>query len=357
MMTRIGCVTRQGQRMVPGTIAVRWRAWRVVTLALAAVALLGLPLVGLASRAAYADGNGTLSIVRPPAGPVGANVVVKVEGAAPSHQYTLGFAPQSGTCMSDFAPFSGVTLTTADDGARTTSFVWPADSSVTQGTSYFVCAQDAANSSTILQSNNAYQVLATAAPSISVAPAQPSASASNDGTPLPTAGINPDGSYSVGQQVTVTGASFVPGGQPIGIWLSGTATNLGTQLTIQPVAGQSNVSDTSGTFTVTVTLPGGRIGQRLYLHAATLDASDHQPPTLVASTPIAIEAVAPTPTPSPAPSPSPTAPLVTPTPSGGSGNGDALRIAGVAGLGGLSALLLIVGVILLASAATTPRDQ
>lgn len=356
MRIRSGCALRHGQRGGGASRAARWSAWRLVALSLAAAALLGLPLVGLASPVAHASG-GTLTIVRPASGPVGANVVVKVASALPSHQYNLGFAPQSGTCADDFAPFAGVSLTTADDGTRTTSFVWPADSTMAQGTSYYVCAQDAANSANVLQSNNAYQVLATTAPSISVAPAQPPTSASS-GTPMPTAGTNPDGSYSVGQQVTVTGSNFLPGGQSIGIWLSGTVTALGTRLTIEPVAGQSDVSDTSGAFTVTVTLPAGRIGQGLYLHAATLDATSHLPPTLVAHTSIAIEP-APTPTPSPSPSPSPTVttPLTPTTPSTDAGSSDALRIAGVVGLGALSALLLIVGVILLASAAAMPRQQ
>jgi hypothetical protein len=146
--------------------------------------------------------------------------------------------------------------------------------------------------------------------------------------------------------VTVNGTGFLPGGTSVQIYLSSTPNGQGTQISTAPVN-----ADTTGAFSSTVTLPDFRTGN-LYIQAATSDGSNAQggtyPPSLLASTAISI-ALAPTPTPTPTATVSPTSTAPSNNIGPGSGNGDAVRILGIAGLGSLSVLLLLIGAALLVS--------
>jgi hypothetical protein len=346
------------QRPSAARLPARWTAWRLILPALGAIALAGAALIAPGPHGARAD-SATITITRPPQGPAGANVVAKVAGAMPSHQYNLGFAAQASGCTA--TAFTAITsapsFTTGGDGSYTAKFAWPVSSGVGD---FYVCAQDAAATTTYLQSSNVYTVLAAAKPSITLARAAtptPSAGATPTGTVAPTATPEPDGVYTVGEQVTITGANFLPGGSQLAIWISGDPSSLGTQLATAD-GGTTFNSNTQGGFTETVTLPDNRIGQ-VYLHAATLDGASDAPPTLQADSQVITVHLAPTATPTSIPSPSPTTPSHTgQSNSNSNSNSDVPRVLGIAGLGAFSVLLLIIGTILLVSAgAMQPEDQ
>jgi hypothetical protein len=105
-----------------------------------------------------------------------------------------------------------------------------------------------------------------------------------------------------------------------------------------------------GNVDTTVTLPTYRIGDSLYIQAETTDGGNNQPPSLLASTPIKIS-LPPTATPTPTPTATATAgPTPTPYNPGSSGPDSTLRFFGIAGLGSLSLLLLLIGAALVISA-------
>ena len=330
---------------------------RPVVPILAAIALACVALAGPRARVARAANGPTLTIVRPSEGPVGATIAINVTGAASSQQYALGFAPQSKDCSApNFTAFSGgLSFTTDHGGNYTGTFVWPPDS----GTgSFFLCAQNATQASDTLQSATVYKVDSASAPSITLARAvapTPTAGASEGtpGAPAPTATPEPDGVYTVGEGVVITGSNFFPGGSALEVWISGDQNSLGDNLRL--ASGDSTFnSDTSGNFHVTVTLPVYRTG-KVYLHVTTTDST---PPTLRADSSVITVNPAPTPTPTPTVTPSPM-PGKTSTPCGSScssGKDDTPRILGIAGLGSLSVLLLMVGTILLVSAGTMRRE-
>jgi hypothetical protein len=355
MQTPLRCAT---SRMAPGSSVARWRV-RAPRLVLPLLAALALGCAGALGpvRIAWADGNPTFHINRPAAGPVGANVFIKISGGAASTRLNLGYTTQALGCLTPLTstPFTNVpSVTTDDNGNYSGSFVWPAET----GTgNFYLCAQKGADITTALQSDNAYSVLSASAPSITLAHAVASVPTANPipvgGTPVPTATPEPDGVYTVGDQVLITGANFLPGGATLTVWISGDQNGLGQKLPLPDGSTKFN-ADTAGNFQVTVTLPAYRTGQ-VYLHVTTTDGSDGAPPTLRADAPAISVSQAPTPTPSPTVTPSPT-----PTPSAppGSGGGpDVGRILGIAGLGSFSVLLLLIGTILLASAGTMQRQE
>jgi hypothetical protein len=279
-------------------------------------------------------------------------VTLTVSGAHKGQTFVIGYAA-SGTfptqCLQDFAPIPNApTLTIGDGGSATTTVSWPADS----GTgSFYLCARDAGNPLNVLQSDHPFNVDSTKSPSITVQPA-PQPTPTPGGQPTATPSL-PDGTYVTGENVVVNGTSFLPGGTSVQIYLSSTPNGQGTQISIAPVN-----ADTTGAFSTTVTLPDFRTGN-LYIQAATPDGTNAQGgnymPSLLASTAITI-ALAPTPTPTPTATVSPTSTTPSNNTGTGSGNGDTVRILGVAGLGSLSVLLLLIGAALLVSAGTRGKS-
>ncbi len=331
---------------------------RPVVPILAAIALACVALAGPGAWVARAANGPTLTIVRPSEGPVGARMFINVAGATVNQQYTLGFAPQSKDCSApNFTAFSGgLSFTTDHDGNYTGTFVWPADS----GTgSFFLCAQNATQASDTLQSATVYKVDSASAPSITLAHAvaptpTPGGAESTPTTPAPTATPEPDGYYTINDGVVISGANFFPSGSALEVWISDSQSTLGQTINLANGDATFN-ADTSGGFQKTVMLPSYLTGQ-VYLHVTTTDGTNGQPTTLRADSSVISVHQAPTPTPVPTVTPTPV-PGVTPTPpSPGSGSVDVPRILGIAGLGSLSVLLLMVGTILLVSAGTMRRE-
>jgi hypothetical protein len=291
---------------------------------------------------------------------VGANLAINVTGAAGSQQYNLGYAPQAKDCTApNFTAFSGApSFTTDHSGSYTGIFTWPADS----GTgSFFLCAQNATQASDTLQSATVYTVDSTSAPSITLAHAPtPTPTAGRVETtpkvPAPTATLEPDGYYTVNDNVVISGANFFPSGSALEVWFSDSQGSLGRPLNLANGDATFN-SDTSGAFQKTVTLPAFLTGQ-VYLHVTTTDATSSQTPTLRADGPKISVNLAPTPTPTPIATVTPTPkPRTTTTPGGGSDAGIGGNVLGIAGLGTFSVLLLIIGTILLVSAGAMPRES
>jgi hypothetical protein len=348
--TSSGYDTREQPRRQAGHMrsarALVWRLALVVLGALALVAATGTPVT-------RADGPPSLSIVVPVglAGPDGANVSAQLQGALHKHAYIPGYASTGQGCAAGFVAATGLQpVTTNSNGNAVITIPWPQNSGI--GT-FYVCAQDLSDPTTMIQSSNQYTVLSDAVPSISIVPAPTPTPTPGDttGTPPPTAS-GPDGIYTTGQQVVVTGSGFLPGGSTVAVYISGDTTKLGMRISDDPVN-----ADTNGNFSTTVTLPGSRAGN-LFLQAATLDGHDGMPPSLMAAAPITVR-LAPTPTPtvSPSPVPSPTVPI-RPTPGNGAGGGgDVARTIGIAGLGSFSVLLLIIGAYLLMTAGGLGREE
>jgi hypothetical protein len=328
--------------------------------ALLALATLGLSAPGASTaHAASADQTAKLHIVRPTnGGPVGATVVVELQSAPASQQFTLGYAPDPAGCAAGATPIAGApTLVTAADGIGKQSFTWPSDASQA-GTSYDVCATDQADSTIVLQSDNQFQVLGGSAPSITIVPVA-SPTVTPGGTPQPSPGPSPTptgspppgGIYTVDQQVQIQGQNFLPPGTKLGIFIGGTPT-VGPdsrRLPLVDTPDNTVTSDDQGAFSVIVTLsaPDTVLGLR-YLHAATLDGTARFPPTLDGAQEIYLSPVA-TPTPLPSPTATIAPPAQTPTPTT-TGSPQVARTLGIAGLGGLSIVLLMTGVLLLVSA-------
>lgn len=337
----------------------RWtrsaRAWWLAVALVAACLLPGMSGPVLAAPTTHLD-NPALTITSATSGPVGANVMLSGQSLPNNRSYQIGVADDasSGTCQSNFAAVAGASpIATDNNGNVTGSFPWPGTANQV-GHHYFVCLKGTDHPDDIQQSTNEFQVLADSVPSINMAQAAtptPSPVVGPNGTPLPTVTPIPNGFFVAGEEVTITGQNFLPAGTHVAIYLSGTNTvgpSASTQLPIEGSSDGTTVTDTQGTFRVVVTLPANPLGVS-YIHAATTDATDSVPPTLDAFIKFYLNA-APTPTPTPTvtPTPQPQA-TATPAPTRPAYWG-AKRILGVAGLGSLSALLLLVGAMLLVSA-------
>ena len=329
----------------------------VAALLLAALGWVCLSVAGgampLAAPIAHADSNGSLSLVQPadPEGPVGANIVARIQNAGNNVTFHLAYAPSDADCTA--TPLTPITAlsanTTNNSGDRTFTFVWPADSGI--GT-FFLCAQ-IGDTTTILQSDKPYTVRSAQPPTISVAPMP---------EPTPTAGgssfqVTPVASptFTVGGDVAITGTNFVPGGTEINVWITGVQVahntkDLGDQLQI---TGGDKHTDTSGGFSVVVSLPVNRIDQQ-YIHVTTTDGTASLPPTLDVAQLIRINPAAPTPTVTVTATNTPGAASTPTPPEQGRGPGP-LRILAIGGLGSFSVLLLVIGTMLLLSAGRRPN--
>ncbi len=279
-------------------------------------------------------------------GPVGTNITLTASGLTASDTYQLGYAQQAIGCSAGFQAFSGVSAATDSNGAFTATISWPA-SLANVGTSYYICAQDASNSQA--QSQATFKVDAAQPPAITVKPvAGPTPAA---GTPaLPTDGYYP------GSTVEIDGTSFLPGGVQLTVYLSTQKIEKQSDLTnatiLQSVDGQQITSQGSGQATATVQIPSSVQPGSYYLYLVSSDSQANALPSLMAEKRVTITN-APTPTATVAPTSTPKGAITPPTsPSGPSHK----KLAALFGLGALSVILFIVGVILLASAAGMPTQ-
>ncbi|MGH2487819.1 MAG: hypothetical protein ACRDHE_17600 [Ktedonobacterales bacterium] len=332
-------------------------------------ALLGLGWLLMAAAAsgfpsAHALGTGSVSIIIPvpsgaaTSGPVGANVTITASGLLPTDKYTLGYANATEGCSPGGHGPQIESATPNSDGSYSTTFTWPSVAHSTD-TPYVICLSDATLPATPpIQSTTTFQVLDTSAPKIELKHVTSSVGA---GTPTPAP--QPDTSYYAGDVVQINGAHFPPGGL-------GANTTLGVYITSTPAKSFGDLSrgqqltstsggltpDSTNSFVARVTLPDATVitaSGQYYLYVVSLDGSSTALPSLVASRQIT---VGPAPTPTPTATATSTTVVASPSATpGGQTGGASSNLGLIVGLGAISIVLFIVGVILLASAAGTPR--
>jgi hypothetical protein len=279
-------------------------------------------------------------------GPVGAYVTVAATGLTAGDTYQLGYALVDQHCASgeqDFTP--PLTKQASADGALTQWFAWPRYLQ-SIGTVYFICLKDTTNTTNPnVQSAQQFMVGAAQAPQITLAPGP-----GPDGS-TPTAGAT---TFVIGGQAMLMGQNFLPGGEPLkALLLKKQYNNNPADLTsssavqLPQVDGTTAITaDGSGNVNnTTLMLPATLSAGTYWLYLVSSDGSDTTPPSLLAGQQITVMKPAATPTPTTAA----TTPTVTLTPSSSG------RIVAAVGLSGLSVLLFILGVVLLASAAALPR--
>lgn len=257
--------------------------WRCVLLAgllapLLVLVLFASPVFSTPAFAAFLTPTKNSFTVSPTSGPVSAVITVTGSGAffSDGTQIKLGYTVDNHTCVLVSGGQSGV----VSGGAFSGWFRWPANT----GTGTFgVCASE---NSFVFQVGS-YQVLSASAPRVVVAPTIPKA----------------------GQQATVTGSSFLPGGIRVNLlWRSvngGQSTSLGSVL-----------SNGAGTFTYTFTAPA-RASTGSYIvtgyvgsgSPATLSATTtfHVSGITIAAVPTSTTPASPTAPPTPVPTKSTTA--------------------------------------------------
>lgn len=341
------------------------RALLAVTLGAAWALVLALAVSSPASAHAATprDSTGSLHIAVPtdanggPAGPVGTYVMVVGSSLTPNGTYKMGVALKDAGCQGGYTDLGLNPLQANARGSLFESVRWPSSINNT-GSSYYFCIQDLSGGG-FVQSDSTFTVLGASPPSISVAHAQPTV---GPGTPTPSTS-RADNVYQYGESAEITGANFLPGGTNLAVYLATQPiTNAKTLLSatpLQTIDGSTITSDSGGSFTATVKIqpPSQRTASYyLYVVSDDADTSVNARPSLEAERQIIVQ---------PAPTPTATATATTPPPTatpknqGGGGNDGGniggKRFAAIVGLGVLSVVLFIVGVILLASAATTPR--
>lgn len=346
---------QRGQGWPPYAVLSVMQSWLIGVVA--TLALLLMVSVALTAPIAHADSSVTLTIRFPQPsgdaveGPVGTNVTIQAQGATPGDSYTLGYA-LGAKCDTGFQAFSSVPQpSVGQDGSISATFAWPANVA-NVGASYSICLEDTTQTPPVYaQSQQTFKVDSGSPPSISLS--HPS---SESGTQLPAS------QYYAGSQMVITGSNFLPSDTTLTAYVSSGQINskadLANAQTLNTDSGQSFQPNRSGQFKVTATLPQESIGSatQYYIYVVSSDGSDSAPPSLVASRHFTL-VPAPTPTP-----PTPTATTAPPTPTTQAGTGGGTpppshpdNTGAVIGLGALSIVLFIIGVILLASAATSPR--
>lgn len=332
---------------------------RMGTLRVALLALLGLWLGGTAVTAprAYADDQKpSLHIVMPiPAGkgstvegPVGTNVSVQGEGLTANAQYQIGYARKDIGCQAGMRSFDNVSPAPAQqDGTLTATVTWP-DSLNSIGSIYVICAQNASQlGEPVVQSDEPFRVDSADHAQLTLKAAATSATGTATATP------QADGTFFLGQQVAITGKNFLPAGSKLVAYLltgqARSASDLLPPAATPLTTSAAITSQNTGGVTATVTLPDNIPTGGYLIYLVSDKGTQTILPALVASQPITItQAPAPQPTTTVAPQPTATATATTGT-SGGQ------PIGAIVGLGGLSVVLFIVGVALLASAAAMSR--
>jgi hypothetical protein len=325
-------------------------------------ALLGATVISAPSALAD-NGPGTLNIVLPnpngviAQGPVGAHVSFTGNGTA-GDAYAIGYTTKDTGCGGGYKIFTDAqSIQSQGDGGFAATVTWPSEANAV-GTQYVLCAHDNTNTNAApIQSSTLYQVVAAKAPEISIQAVD--LSTPTPGT-LPAPTPKP-GHYYAGNGVRITGSNFAPAGTQLQVYLAfnnqATPQNLQAATPLSTPDNSPITSGDGGSFTATVTLPN-QTGN-FYLLVVSSDHTDHLSPSLQASKKVTLgvqPVVTPTPTPSPSPSPSAT------TTTGGTGTGTDTggpghNTAAVVALGGLSIILFVVGVLLLASTVAGPRPR
>jgi hypothetical protein len=136
--------------------------------------------------------------------------------------------------------------------------------------------------------------------------------------------------------------------------------DLGSAVQLTPVGGQQITSSSGGQVTATVQIPGNQAPGSYFIYLVSTDGQADALPSLVATfrAPISVQTApaAPTATATIA-VPTPTTSTSTTTPGNGATPDKPEKLIAVFGLGALSVVLFLIGVILLASAASLPRQQ
>jgi hypothetical protein len=282
-------------------------------------------------------------------GPVGTNVTLSAQGATAGDDYQLSYALSKIGC----AAGGSLGHATADSSGKfTTTITWP-DSASSVGATYVICYRDTSGGPSLVQpTDQSFRVDAGSPPSITLAPPPSS---------TPDSGSSPS-TYPAGGAIQISGKNFYSNHIPLLAFVTLNQhfapgdLQSGNALKRADTSGTAINADANGSFTVSVKLPSFTGG--FFLHVVSNDGGGKYLPALIATQPITI-GQAPTPTATAGPTATPTV-GATPTPGGGNGSGGSINAAGLVGvlsLGGLSILLFILGVYLLTSTGTTPRNQ
>jgi hypothetical protein len=261
-------------------------------------------------------------------GPVGTNVSVTVQiPTAPGDSYQIGWAPQSGSCTDKFNATSLAPIASDGSGNLSATFAWP-NNAKTIGAAF-----DVTNPGNgYFQSAQIFQVAASSKPSITVS------GQSSTGT---------KGIFA-GGTLQINGDQFLPGGTKLYVFLNGNQgfapSDLQPDHALPTTDGSDITSANDGGFSESVKVPADANGS-MFLHVVSSDGTQDFPPALVATKQITI-AQAPTPTPNPTPT-------ITPNPANNQ-SGTNGSMPAIIGLGVLSVVLFIVGVILIATVASSP---
>jgi hypothetical protein len=356
-MQRDGRKVQDGGR-TPGTDHIHRLKFPKLAL-IATVAVLAM-LPSALLRVETAQAAGALTIVVPvpnqsgtSTGPVGTNVTISGTGFTASEILQIGAATLASTCTAGFQALSSQSVTADASGSFTTTFAWP--STLVDATGYYICAQDTATTpATLVQSTGTFLVAGPTPPAITSTRPVPG--------PTPGAGTPaiPANGYYPGSTVEIDGSNFLPQSTALQAYLTTSQitkpSDLSSAVPLTPVGGQQIASGAGGQVTATVQIPSTQPAGAYYIYLASTDgqAAGVLPSLIASSSQITVVVVP--------PQPSPTAtPGATPSPTG-NGNGNntnelgAGQLVAVVGLGGLSVVLFIVGVMLLASAAALPRQ-
>ena len=156
-------------------------------------------------------------------------------------------------------------------------------------------------------------------------------------------------------RIALTAANYQPGGEPLKALLLNNPYSVPSDLTDSSVVTLATadsstqlMADTTGAVSARLVLPSSLAEGNYWLYLVSSDGSPTVAPSLFAGQQIKVQKPAATPTPSSTPKSTPgTTPKATSVTT---------PVAVIAGLGGLSLLFLILGVVFLASAAALPRQ-
>jgi hypothetical protein len=221
------------------------------------------------------EGDTAVVSLTPSSGPVGTLISIQGTGWPASTQLVLKYG-QDPTCVTAQEVSPDPTPTTDSAGSFAATISWP---SVPQTGGWLLCA---VTSDGIFVASDSFQVLALNPPSVTIA---------HTGTIIP------------GQQLSVQGENWLPGGLLITFALLPAHSTLSTPLN------NTAISLLGGAFSGAVTLP-----MTLSAGKYTLLASAEQQ-ALQAQTASFSVTPTPTATPSPTPSPEPPTPVITPSPT------------------------------------------
>ncbi len=334
------------------------------SLLLAGVWLL-LGIVAGGTPVAHADVGTNISIQFPASaeGPVGTNVTIQAQGLTVGDSYLLGYTQAGADCTVGFTKISNTSYQPLSDGRlpAPTTFVWP-QSADAVGASYSLCLVDQTQlGNPPVQSQQAFKVDAAAPVKITLSRATPTP---GSGTPAVSPTSAPSSkAFNAGDTITVQGTNFYPGGTTVQVYLTQALIQKQSDLGTQPLATTGDmpiVTDEQGRFTASVVLPSDfgdtSLPANFYLYVVSADGGGAALPSLVAHKEIIISpALTPTPTVTPSPTSTTKAGPTGPTNPGDSSSGPK-NLTAVIVLGGLSVVLFVIGVILLASAAAMPRS-